>query len=493
MATVAPEQSAPALDAVARLYREALASVGSLTQWSLDGIDRLGVPVESTTWVGPPRHGGRPAVSHGVGYGATRSAATVGALGETAEEVVLGAALADLPRRTDSYADLLAEVGAAGVADPLTLTLPAGSDYAPNRPITWVPTVRWSTGESVWAPIEFVAPDRSMWPAGGPAALITPITNGLGAGDSIERAVGHALLEIVQRDGDTVSFRALDEGVVIDLAGLTDPTARRTVEQLRDAGVEPVVKLAATEFACVVYAVGRDAGIDPPALAASAVGEAAHPDGQTAVTKALLEYASSRARRAVSFGPIDAVRAAMPDYLAHELTLPAGGDEPRALTAMREWVSLDPEDLRALVEPILLRETSRVSVPDLPAVDPNRTATPRDLLHTMHDRLAGFDILVAAGRIGAVHAAKVLVPGLEVETLSYSRIGERVLQRLLDRGSPLVGLGDADRSSRLPVRLTAEAQERIGGPAWLDQDVVSATLGRLYPLYREPTRHALHR
>lgn len=493
MATAVHQETPPTLDAVAQRYRAALTSVGSLSEWSLDGIDRLGIPVESTTWTGPGRSGAGPAVVHGVGYGATRPAAIVGALGETAEEVVLTAALAELPRRTDSYAALLDEVGPDGVADPLTLTLPAGSAYSPDRPITWVPTARWSTGQRVWAPIEFVAVDLSRWPAGGPEPLITPITNGLGAGDSIERAVGHALLEIIQRDGDTVSFRALDQGVVIDLAGLTDSTARRTVEQLRSAGIEPVVKLASTEFACVVYAVGRDTATDPPALAASAVGEAAHPDAQTAITKALLEYVSSRARRAVFFGPAAPIRNLLPEYLAQELALPAGNDEPRALAAMREWAGLDHPGLRALVEPILLRETSRVAVADLPTADSAGTGTPAALLHTLLDRLSGFDVLVAAGRIGDIHAAKVIVPGLEVETLSYGRIGERVLRRLLDRGSPLVGRGDPDTPARLPIRLDQGAQQRIGGPAWLDREAAAAALGRLYPLYREPSRHALHR
>src|SRR3712207_7295222 len=41
--------------------------------------------------------------------------------------------------------------------------------------------------------------------------LVTPITNGLGAGDTLERAVLHGLLELVQRDGNTVSHRGLED------------------------------------------------------------------------------------------------------------------------------------------------------------------------------------------------------------------------------------------------------------------------------------------
>jgi hypothetical protein len=116
----------------------------------------------------------------------------------------------------------------------------------------------------------------------------------------------------------------------------------------------------------------------------------------------------------------------------------------------------------------------------------------------MLDRLSAFDPLVAhvraAGPDGReIHVVKVVAPGMEVETLSYLRIGERVLRRLLDRGSPLVGLGTPDTVDRLPVVLDAAATERIGGPAWLDRAEVDRTLGALYPLYREPTRHAVPR
>jgi len=68
-----------------------------------------------------------------------------------------------------------------------------------------------------------------------------------------------------------------------------------------------------------------------------------------------------------------------------------------------------------------------------------------------------------------------------------------VLRRLLDRGSDLVGLGAPTTADQLPVVLTPEATERVGGPAWLDRAAVERTVGELYPLYREPTRHAPQR
>ena len=45
-------------------------------------------------------------------------------------------------------------------------------------------------------------------------------------------------------------------------------------------------------------------------------------------------------------------------------------------------------------------------------------------------------------RDGAVGVVKVIVPGLEVETMSYYRIGERNTRKLLERDSPLIRFGE---------------------------------------------------
>ncbi len=272
------------------------------------------------------------------------------------------------------------------------------------------------------------------------------------------------------------------------VTGIDDPQTVALLDELAAAGLEVLVKLDSTEFAVVVHAVARDPRADPPVVL-SAVGEAAAPDRAEAVRKAVLELASSRARRAFAFGPLDRVRDLHPDYLAAELAAPLGPQEPRALAAMTAWADLTTAELDDLLAP-LWRRSSEVAYADLPTSD---VTGPADTLALYRQRLAGFDLLVAPARVGDVHVAKVLVPGLEVETLSYGRIGERVARRLLDRGSDLVGRGVADGGDRRQVRLTPEATERLGGPVWLDVAAVDRTVGQLYPLYREPSRHAPQR
>lgn len=472
---------------MARQYRAALAG-GDLAEVDLTGYDRTGVPTVAAVW----GHGRR--TSHGTGFGATPAAATVGALGELSEAVLVNQAVERLPRHRASYAALLAARGPAGVTDPLTLVLPAGCNYTPQRVLEWVPLVRWRTGEPVWVPIEFVASEAHTLPADPPPGgwLTTAVTNGLGAGDTVERAVSHALLEMVQRDGDTVSYRALDTGEVIDLSGATDPVIVETLARYRSVDIEPVVKLAGTEFATVVFCVGRDRRPDTPPLAVTAIGEAADLDRDAAIAKALLEFGSSRARKIFAFGPLAVVRSRDPGYLDRELAEPVAPQERRALTEMTAWSRLSAAELTDLVGPTLFRQARLVPLDAIPTAP--KPADPAALLDELLHRLAAFDVLVLdAGEPGGVRAVKVLAPGLEVETLSYLRIGERVLTRLLERGSDLVGLGPPQHAAQLPVRLTAAASARVGGPAWLDRDAVAATLGSLYPLYREPDRFAMQR
>jgi ribosomal protein S12 methylthiotransferase accessory factor len=115
----------------------------------------------------------------------------------------------------------------------------------------------------------------------------------------------------------------MDRGVVVGLDGLRDPDALALLDRLDAAGIDVTVKLASTGLGVVgVYAVGcsRDLG-EPLPIMATACGEAAHPDRDTAVRKALHEFAAARGRKAFMHGPLDVVRRATPPgYLDGWLT-----------------------------------------------------------------------------------------------------------------------------------------------------------------------------
>jgi ribosomal protein S12 methylthiotransferase accessory factor len=464
---------------------------GEVVEFPVVGLDVLDVELHNAALPTTSRHPG----GSGLGYGATREEARTGALGEMAEMALSARALAGAPRVEASFADLVRKEGAGRVQDPRTLALEAGSPYDDDRVLQWLPMTRLRDGESVLVPAELVASSAGDLPGPPPPGgwLTTVISNGQGAGFDAERAVVHAVLEVLQRDGNATTYRAMDRGVVVDLDGLRDPDALALLARLDAAGIDVTVKLASTDLGVVdVYVVGcsRDAS-EPVPIMATASGEAAHPDRDAAVRKALHEFAAARGRKAFMHGPLDVVaRATPPGYLDDWLT----GHPPerlvaedRALTAMLDWTALGTPALVDLLRGTVLAHRSTVRLTDLP------TWTGGDLhghvVGGLHDR--GFDVLVhLRPSDGDAVAAKVLVPGCEVETMSYGRIGERGVRRLRDRDDPLVAVGP-DPGGWGRVHLTAAAEERLGGPAWFDNDGARRRVGALYPLYREPGRHVV--
>lgn len=469
-------------------YRAALPS-GTLLDFPVTALDRISVASWSLTfWPDDGPDSG----AHG--YGLTDTEARTGAYGELSEVVHAATALRRLPRRIASYRALVGECGGRGVLDPVAACLDAGSAYTPDLPLEWVPVTRHGTGETVWAPAEFVA----IQPADlGPGArLITPITNGLGAGLSLDQALAHGLLELVQRDGNSVNFRAMARGTVVDLDAVTDETTRMLLGWLDADGVDVLVKLASMDFGIAdLYVVGMDREPTGDPLMAAACGEAAHPDRDTALRKALLEFCAARARLAFThglLGPVETV--APPGYLdIYRHHYSPDGEEPRALATMRHWRMFTNDAMRRHLSDTVLSDTERIpfaSLPTVPGSSDDKTA----LVRLIADRLMseGLDILYAdcsPPDAPGVHVVKAIVPGLEVETMSYYRIGARNLARLLARGGDLVGLGDPPADT-LPILLTEQGRERIGGPAWLDPHAVDRVVGPLYALYREPGRHA---
>ena len=209
--------------------------------------------------------------------------------------------------------------------------------------------------------------------------------------------------------------------------------------------------------------------------------------------KALLEFAGSRCRKTFRHGPLARLAGLVPDdYLTNVVgNIDLAAEEPRALQAMVEWLGASDAVIRERLAPVLAVRGS-VSLQSLPTVAPGDADGPHERLALVAGRLAdaGLDVLAVdfSPPGGEIVALKAIVPGLEMETMSYHRIGERGLRRLLDRQSEWVSIGDG-RNGMRRVPLTAAAEARLGGPAWLDTDGIDRAVGALYPLYREPSGH----
>jgi hypothetical protein len=168
------------------------------------------------------------------------------------------------------------------------------------------------------------------------------------------------------------------------------------------------------------------------------------------------------------------------------------GEESRALRDMMAWCQSDAATLRGYLADTVLSRRATKRFDELPTWDGPLSGTPLVTELARRFAAAGMEILfVDFSPPGArdVHVVKAIVPGLEVETMSYHRIGARGVRKLIERGSPLAGIG-APPPGAAPVRMPAGAAERLGGPAWLDVAAVDRIVGPLYPLYREPEVHS---
>ncbi|MCG5431787.1 YcaO-like family protein [Mycobacterium sp. MYCO198283] len=437
-------------------------------------------------------------MQQGTGYGAEPEQAMIAATAEVHEEVRARLGFAALPQVSGSYTDLARERGGDGVVDPLTLCLPAGSAVDRDTPLRWVTAARWFTGEPVLVPVDVAALTADHLPPGY-RPFTTLITNGLGAGPSRSWAAAHGIFECLQRDGNGLVFRAMDAGVrlTFDDGGLP-PQVGAVADRIAAAGIDLLPKFATDEFGFAnLYVVGADydpAGLRIP-IAMTGAGEAADLDRGAALRKAVLEYAHARARKAFVFGPLELVATVMPPGYWERARVccdrAARATEPRQVEAFRRWLALDGNGLRDLfADPVFAVRSSR-SFGTLPA---STVRSPVEKGHEAARRLraAGLDPLIvdftAPG--SAMHAVRVIVPGLEVETMSYHRIGERNTAKLIAADSPLIRMGEPS-DTRRPVRLPPEAYDRLGGVPLLDTAAVDAKVGALYPLYREPGAHEM--
>ncbi|WP_430910125.1 YcaO-like family protein [Methylobacterium sp. sgz302541] len=484
-------------DAV-RAYLDVLPE-GRVVGFNLAPLDRTGIPVWFVSlFLDDPYFVG--AMPSGIGYGATDDEALIGAVAEIAENLMPTLALIPRKKERGSYRDLVRVFGARSVADPLTLGLPAGSPVDRDTVLEWTGCVRHGTGETVLMPLDVAATDYFEL-SEGYKPFTNLITNGLGAGPDVPFALGHGVLELLQRDGNGLLFRALDQGVMLDFApgpgfdGL-GPETLGMLDKLDALGIRALPKFATDQFGLTnVYVVGydRDAADTPAPIALSACGEACDPDRERALRKALLEFQAARVRKAFGHGPLAfAERVTPPGYVRAfiEKALPSLDlEESRALKAMLEWIVMAPQDLRGVLADTVYSERGTKAFSELPT-----TAAPDGHARgkIACDRLteAGFDVLYvdASPPGGGVGIVKAIVPGLEVETMSYYRIGERNTRKLIERDHPLIRFGQAT-DTLLPVRLTPEAIERFGGQPLFDTELAEKIVGSHYPLYREPESH----
>ena len=431
--------------------------------------------------------------------------ARVGGWAELLEQAGSHAAARRWDRRCASYRQLV-DAGEP-VVDPRWLRLPAGSDYHPDRPCVWIrarryrPDLPWNQHPAAWVVLEAAATHGyDLTGPGGEAfpfePLFQPISNGDGAGYTRARALDHALLELVQRDGNSAGYRAADRGIGVELDQVRHPGSRELLDRLDDAGIQLQVKLADTNLGMTnLYVVGheRDPAAAPHPIVLTGCGEAAHPDREAALHKALLEFCASRVRKLFTHGPLDLIRPVLPDgYLERFAQNPATVEESRRFDDVHRLAHLDAAQVMELIDPSVLHVDEQVRFSELPSVEFGSMDQVEPRLAEVARRFTeeGLEIYWIDCGTGAsdCHAVKAIVGPMEVEMMTCHHIGRRNLDRLRDRdrdrGRGWVGYGP-------PPTGAQRVQLADGGGAWMDTAAVDRAVGPLYGLYREPEIHAV--
>ncbi|MBI2257049.1 MAG: YcaO-like family protein [Proteobacteria bacterium] len=259
--------------------------VGDITD-----LDCIGIPV----WFACRPNSRALSVSQGKGV--TPALARISAIMEAAE-----GAFAERPEdivACSGTPDELAANGCAIVPFPRMMRCQPDRVRSTHR-YAWARGFTWKGRTEIFAPYELVGLDmRAAAPWNHTAFKMSSI--GLAGGSSLEQAVAHGLLEVLEHDATaSLDLLGLGAGIArpVDPVGGVHPTRDRLVARVRAAGFEPhffslPARVAIPVIGCFferLVATADGAG------ATLTAGFACRPDADEAAIAALLECVQSRA------------------------------------------------------------------------------------------------------------------------------------------------------------------------------------------------------
>jgi ribosomal protein S12 methylthiotransferase accessory factor len=396
--------------------RPHLSRVGITRIADITGLDRVGIPVYTAVI---PRSSDELSVYNG--KGGRPFDAMVSAVMEAVERFCAWQPMR--AERIASYAELSRE--RVAVMDPTSHNMLPHPTYHNDRAISWVRGFDLLNDESVYVPMSLAGYYVRYHEQ--PCYKIVS-TNGVASGNSLEEAVCHALMEVIERDSwtmaDLVSHQ-LKTVVATKLAGAAPPgavewledrhpmvdpdtlppAAHRCAEMLTDVGARLVIRDATSQTGPPTFGVfvREDLG---PTVAQGHAGYGCHPDAEVAVLRAITEAAQSRVvdmqgvREDLNLPGARIQPWQEMTYRGRALDAtgwPFG--QPRHQVAFGEIASHRSDDIAADIE-LMLAKLRECGLPRVIAVDLSVPDLP-------------------------VHVARVIVPGLESFTFDRGRLGSR--------------------------------------------------------------------
>ncbi|MEO1468263.1 MAG: YcaO-like family protein [Pseudomonadota bacterium] len=312
---------------------------------NLTGLDRVGIPVFQAC-----RPNAR-SLSVYQGKGADPMAARVSAAMEAIETHCAERVVA--PVLHARFEDIRHDRAVVEI-DTLPHAEPQGLD--PWQPILWIEGGDLIGGGRRWLPFELVHADYAL-PEPPNSGVLAATTNGLASGNTRDEALLHALLEVIERDAETLWKLGPDgwgSARAVDLATVDCPHCRALLDRFAAAGL----RVAAWDIASDLGVPAFTVLVDDPAgeTGAPEVGAGAHLAPEVALSRALTEAAQARltfiagAREDIEAGEY------APDVLADRRAEAAAIiDALTPARAFRATPSIETETLAGDIETVLGR------------------------------------------------------------------------------------------------------------------------------------------
>ena len=369
-----------------------LPDIGVAELQDITHLDRVGIPVVAAT---------RPSASHGAisvysGKGATRIQARISAIMESVERCFaeipeINIDFKDKPVNTEKIIETYEDLESEDVIDPETLLLP--------EPLAAGIRLEWVRGWDFMSNTEVLVPANAVYhPYNRGMFLFRSNTNGLASGNTIEEAIVHGLLEVIERDALSMAEYIRNAGKEIILHE-EDGVVYDLQKRFKDAGISVKLWLlpSVTEIPVVVAALDDVTTVDPTMLV---MGAGAHLSPEHAVFRALTEAAQFRLAQ---------ISGARDDVQKRSgFVMDAGYERMKRLN--KYWYT-DGEEIEL------------AQIPDL------SSNTPAANISTIIERLRGVAPQVIVVDLSQpwidVPVVRTIIPTFELYTVDRERIGAR--------------------------------------------------------------------
>jgi len=280
--------------------------------------------------------------------------------------------------------------------DPAEMILPMRTSNFVNEVIAWCPGYEMFRGEEIWVPA--CAVYHPYFPDGD-FQLFRFHTNGIASGNTMEEAILHGTLELIERDAWSIcEYREKAKAdVIVD----DDSLCAQLIKKFSDRGVEIYLKDLTSDIGIpTIGAAADDVATKDPELLTIGVGT--HLNPEIAAVRALTEVAQSRTTHKHG-SKINAQLQRISQEMGYE----------KVKNANRVWYS---------------KMSSTVRLSDMKRLD---TPYVLDDIEVVFDRLieCGFDKVIAVDITRPevmVPSVRMIIPGLEVSTMDPEREGPRL-------------------------------------------------------------------